>query len=192
GQFVFGFSGINAAMVGFGLVARRYHPNLQATFCNRTIQAYCAWFAIGFCTTLLYITNISSVAHFTGAIFGVVCGFAFVKLSVPAKIGLSLLTLASAIPLVWCPLSYEWNISKGYHLIQHREYSESLPYILQAQRLAPDVAADTYVLECLVSCHAHLRQKDEYNRTIDLFRIKDKARAQVYEKKYGYPFGVFN
>lgn len=191
GQIGIGFSGVGYAMVGFGWVARQYRTNLEAAFNDRTVQLFGVWFFICIAGTALKMMNVANIAHGMGAVFGVVCGYAFLRPSLLAKVGAVALILTSIVPVYWNPLSYDWQAIRGYDLLTKEKYEQSLPFLNRARQLASTKEQEQYAIECIITSHAELDRKEDYKSALEALRAINEMKAKDFTELYGDPLGVF-
>lgn len=114
-----GFSGVLFGLAGFGIVGRRYAPELAIVFTPQTNQFLLFWFVICIVATQAGVMAIGNLAHASGFIYGVLYGLGYfpTRWHLAWRIVAVLATLAMLATLVAAPFNpaYEHALYFGSH-----------------------------------------------------------------------------
>lgn len=88
------------------------------------------------------VSPVANVCHLTGLAFGALTGLAFVERWKPrvCAIGFAALTVATILPLVWAPWSYEWCLNRAELADGQSHAEEALAWFDRAISLKPEEA----------------------------------------------------
>ncbi|MCI5126085.1 MAG: rhomboid family intramembrane serine protease, partial [Candidatus Electrothrix sp. AR5] len=113
-----GFSGVVYAMFGFGVVARRAHPQYREIVDTRTVQWLLGWLVLCIILTYFDVLNIANAAHVGGLVFGLCVGMVFVSRSYVGLCSLVLVLLAAmtVLSVTYLPWSEGWR--SRYEVLQ--------------------------------------------------------------------------
>ncbi len=132
-----GFSGVLYALFGFMWIARRRYPAFLAVVTQQVVRLLLAWLVLCFFLDAAEILNIGNAAHVSGLAFGVLLGYAVVPTPkrAAAIAAVTVLTLASVVPLFWMP----WSPRRaGYNASQARgakRYDDAVHWYRRALEL---------------------------------------------------------
>ena len=106
-----GFSGVVYAMFGFGVVARRVHPQYLEIIDTRIVQWLLGWLVLCIILTYFDVLNIANAAHIGGLVFGLCVGMIFVvrRYVTSCSIVLVLLAATTIVSVTYLPWSEAWR-----------------------------------------------------------------------------------
>lgn len=178
-----GMSGVGYALFGFGWMSRRRLPEFARIVNDNTVALFIGWGVLCILTTYLGVMEVANLAHFGGLLFGVVVGFAYVS---PGKEGLlfplvALLTIASAVPLYYNPMSVEWLDKKAAAAYDRKDWREAELYYKKAAERSDE---PSWAWKNLAQIYEFTGREQEFQQTIAQLRKIDPEAAEALLKEH--------
>ena len=185
-----GLSGVIYAFFGFMWVRRRAYPVFSRVLTRQTLLLFIVWLVGCIVATALGVWDVGNAAHIAGLAFGLAAGWALdaEPNSAWPKVAVAALTVASLVPLFWCPWSFQWVASKGYDAHAKGDYRSAVGWYLDSQRFGQEPA---WVMQNLALAYNSLGDSTAFVATMDkLRRLSPSAARSIEDEIAGHPPGT--
>ena len=182
GETGIGASGVIYGMFGFIWVTRRRYVLFSRIASKQTIVVFVAWLLFCVLATISKVMNVGNEAHFAGLLFGAGVGAVFVtKYRVRLVLaGTAVLTIASIVPLFWCPWSVRWVGKQAYAAHMRRDYPQAIRWYERELALGGD---PVWTLDNMARAFAAMGDKAKYQETVERLRAIDENAAAELDKQ---------
>lgn len=177
-----GASGVIYSMFGFIWITRNVYPKFKVIATKETFYLLVGWLFICIFFTASGVLNVGNAAHIAGLLFGLGIG-AIIVFNIKRGITIiisTLVTVATLVPLFWCPWSALWVSSKANDYFKAGEYKTAITWYNRAADLGQN---RVWVLQNIALAYWVQRDFSDYKDTLTRLQQLDKKAAQEIEQK---------